>query len=120
MSEQQEKVETIDQYISGFPQNIQELMQQVRQTIRDAAPQAVETISWGMPTFKVKKILVQFAGHKQHLGFYPWPETIEAFKDLLSGCKSSKGSIQFPYNKPIPLALISDMVHFRLDALAEK
>ena len=70
-----------------------------------------------MPTFKIKKILVQFAGHKQHLGFYPWPETIEAFKDKLSSHKTSKGGIQFPYNRPIPLELISEMVRFRLKML---
>ncbi|MDD4516153.1 DUF1801 domain-containing protein [Massilibacteroides sp.] len=117
MNEQKPKTETIDQYISEFSEDIQAIMQHVRQTILDAAPEAKETISWGMPTFKVKKILVQFAGHKQHLGFYPWPETIEAFKDKLTSHKTSKGGIQFPYNRPIPLELISEMVRFRLKTL---
>lgn len=108
------EIETIDRYIAGFPQNVREIMQQVRQAIQDAAPMATETISWQMPTFKVKKILVHFAGHKNHLGLYPGPETIEAFKDKLSDYKTSKGGIQFPYNKPIPLELIAEMVQFRL------
>jgi uncharacterized protein YdhG (YjbR/CyaY superfamily) len=120
MNEQQDKIETIEQYISGFPKDVQELMQQVRRTILSIAPEAKEGISWGMPTFKLTKILVQFAGHKQHLGFYPWPETIKAFNDKLSGYKTSKGGVQFPYDKPIPLDLISDMVHFRLNVLTEK
>lgn len=120
MNEQQGKIETIEQYISGFPKDVQELMQQVRRTILSIAPEAKEGISWGMPTFKVEKILVQFAGHKQHLGFYPWPETIEAFKDKLFDYKTSKGGIQFPYDKSIPLDLISDMVYFRLQELVKK
>lgn len=117
MSEQPDKITTIDQYIAGFPQEQQEIMQQVRRTILDVAPQAVETISWGMPTFKVKKILVQFAGHTRHIGFYPWPETIEAFADRLSDYKTSKGGIQFPYDKPVPFELIAEMVRFRLKVL---
>lgn len=120
MSGQENKIETIDQYIESYPPEVQKIMQQVRQTILDAAPRSAETISWKMPTFKVKKILVQFAGHKNHLGFYPWPETIEAFNERLSGYKTSKGGIQFPYNSPIPLELISDMVQFRLSMLIEK
>lgn len=119
MNEQQNKIETIDQYIADFPKEVQKMMQQVRQSILSMAPQAEETISWGMPTFKTKKILVQFAGHKNHLGFYPWPETIEAFKEKLSDYKTSKGGIQFPYNKPIPLELISNMVRLRLKTLHE-
>lgn len=114
MEEQQRKIETIDQYISGFPQEIQVIMQQVRQTVLDAAPQAKESISWKMPTFKMKTILVQFAGHKQHLGFYPWPETIERFKNELSDYKTSKGGVQFPYNKQIPYDLIKRMVEYNV------
>lgn len=118
--DKQHKTETIEQYIAGFPEDIQDIMQLVRQTIQAAAPQAEESISWEMPTFKVGKILVQFAGHKNHLGFYSWPETIETFKEKLSGYKTTKGGIQFPYNKPVPLKLIAEMVAFRLKILTEK
>lgn len=120
METPQEKIETIDQYIQGFPKDIQSIMLQVRHTIRTAAPEAKETISWGMPTFRMKKILVHFAGHNHHLGFYPWPETIEVFKERLTGYKTSKGAIQFPYNQPIPLGLITDMVLYRLERLNDK
>lgn len=120
METPQEKIETIDQYIHGFPEEIQQIMDQVRHTIRTAAPEAKEKISWGMPTFVMKKNLVHFAAHNHHLGFYPAPETIEAFQDRLTGYKTSKGAIQFPYKLPIPLDLITDMVLFRLEWLNEK
>ena len=117
MSEHKSTVETIDQYISLFPGHIKEMMQQLRQVIKETAPRATETISWEMPTFKVKRILVQFAGHNRHIGFYPQPEAIEAFKDKLSAYKTTKGGIQFPYEQELPVELISDIVRFRLQLL---
>lgn len=117
MSEQKSTVETIDQYISLFPDHIKEMMQQLRQIIKETAPQASETISWEMPTFKVKRILVQFAGHNRHIGFYPQPEAIEAFKSRLSAYKTTKGGIQFPYDQELPVELISEIVRYRLQLL---
>jgi len=110
----------IDDYISGFPLEIQERMNSVRKTIRENAPEATEGISWGMPTFKIKKILVQFAGFKNHLGFFPFPETIEHFRDELTSYRTSKGGIQFPYNKPVPYDLIKRITCYNRDKLVGK
>jgi uncharacterized protein YdhG (YjbR/CyaY superfamily) len=104
----------IDEYIAGFPPDVQAILQQVRMTIRAAAPDAEETISYQMPTFTLKGILVHFAGHKNHIGFYPTPSGIEKFKDELSAYKGAKGSVQFPLDKPIPLDLIAEIVRFRV------
>ena len=112
--------ENIDAYIGGFPLEIQSIMNEVRKTIRDTAPDATEGISWAMPTFKIKKILVQFAGFKNHLGFYPYPETIAHFQDELTSYHTSKGGIQFPYNKPIPFDLIKRIVSYNRDKLIGK
>lgn len=105
---------TIDEYIAGFPSEVQEILAQVRQTIRAAAPDAVETIKYQIPTFTLKGNLVHFAAYKNHIGFYPTPSGIEAFKDALSAYQGAKGSVQFPLDKPIPLALISEIVKFRV------
>jgi len=108
------KASSIDEYISGFPETTQKLLEQVRAVIRAAAPQAVETISYGMPAFKQKKVLVYFAGHTSHIGFYPTGSGIRAFEKELTGYKWSKGAVQFPMNKPIPLDLITRMVQYRV------
>lgn len=107
----------IDTYISEFPLEIQATMNEVRNVIKEIAPEATESISWAMPTFKIKKILVQFAGFKNHLGFYPYPETIEYFRDELTSYHTSKGGIQFPYNKPVPFDLIKRIVSYNRDKL---
>jgi len=107
-------VQDIDQYIASCPQNLQQLLQEVRLNIRAAAPQAAEAIKYGMPTFTLHGNLVHFAACKNHLGFYPTPSAIMAFSDELSGYKVSKGAIQFPYSSPIPFPLISRMVEFRV------
>lgn len=112
--------ENIDVYIAAFPLEVQSAMNEVRQVIREVAPEATEGISWAMPTFKIKKILVQFAGFKNHLGFYPYPETIEHFRDELTSYHTSKGGIQFPYNKPIPFDLIKRIVGYNRDKLTGK
>ena len=107
-------VKDIDQYKASSPQNLQQLLQDVRQTIHHAAPQAGEAIKYGMPTFTFNGNLVHFAACKGHLGFYPTPSAILAFADELSPYKVSKGAVQFPYAAPIPHPLISRMVEFRV------
>lgn len=110
----------IDQYISIFPEDIQEILQEIRSTIQQAAPGAEETISYQMPTFKLKGNLVHFAAYKKHIGFYPAPSGIERFKNRLTDYETSKGAIRFPLDKPIPLDLISDIVAFRVTENLEK
>jgi len=105
---------TIDDYINSFPKDIQELLKQIRLTIKNAAPEAIETINYKMPTFQFNGNLVHFAAYKQHIGFYPAPSGIEAFKKDLSEYKWAKGSVQFPLDKPIPLDLIAEIVKFRV------
>ncbi|MHB1455983.1 MAG: iron chaperone [Armatimonadota bacterium] len=110
-----EKPETIDEYISAFPEYIQVILEKIRQTIRGKASDTVESISYGMPVFKLDgKPLVYFAAWKNHIGFYPTPSGTEAFKEALSAYKSSKGAVQFPLNKPIPYDLIEKIVLFRM------
>lgn len=105
---------TIDDYIAGFSPEVQEIMEEVRKTIRAAAPGAAETISYGIPTFKLNGNLVHFAAFKNHLGFYPAPSGIARFKKELAGYESAKGSVQFPLSRPIPLTLIAKIVKFRV------
>jgi uncharacterized protein YdhG (YjbR/CyaY superfamily) len=105
---------TIDGYIAGFSPDVQEILQKIRATIRKAAPQAEETISYQMPTFVLHGNLVHFAAFKNHIGFYPVPTGIEAFKKELSAYETGKGSVQFPLDKPIPYGLISKIVKFRV------
>lgn len=104
----------LDRYISGFPEPVQQIMQKVRETIRLAAPEASETIKWRMPTFVQGRNLVHFAGHLHHLGFYPGPRAIQVFEKELSSYSTSKGAIQFPYDRPVPLELIDRIVKFRV------
>lgn len=110
----------MDEYIAGFPPDVQAILQEVRATIRKAAPQAKETISYQMPTFTLNGNLVHFAGFKNHIGFYPVPSGIEAFKDDLSGYVQGKGSVQFPLDKPIPYDLIRRIVEFRVKENLQK
>lgn len=105
---------TIDEYIAGFPDEVQQVLQQIRLTIGSAAPDAQEAISYQMPTFKLHGNLVHFAAHKKHIGFYPAPSGIEAFKDELAPYASSKGAVQFPLDQPIPYDLIRNIVTFRV------
>ncbi|MFD2583119.1 iron chaperone [Pedobacter vanadiisoli] len=117
---EQPKPENIDQYIANFPVATQKLLQQVRETIHLAVPQAKEVISYGMPAFKQKGILVYFAGYAKHIGFYPTGSGIEAFKDEFSGYKWSKGAVQFPLNKPLPLELIKRITQFKAERDLQK
>lgn len=104
----------IDIYISGFPVNVQEMLQLIRETIKKSAPEAEEIISYTMPSYRLNGLLVHFAGYKGHIGFYPAASGIEAFKKELSVYKGAKGSVQFPLDKPLPLDLISQIVKFRV------
>lgn len=106
---------TIDEYIDTFPESTRKILQEVRATIRAAAPQAEEKISYQMPTFFLNGNLVHFAAFKNHIGFYPAPQGIEEFKDELSQYKGAKGSVQFPIDKPMPLDLIRRIVLFRVE-----
>lgn len=106
---------TIDAYIAAFPEDIQERLQAIRATIRAAAPEATEAISYGMPTFRLYGNLVHFAAFKNHIGFYPAPSGIENFKEQLVSYKTSKGALQFPLDRPIPHELVAEIVRFRVD-----
>ncbi len=105
---------TIDEYIKSFPKDIQTILVEMRRTIKKAAPEAIEAISYQMPTFKLNGNLVHFAAFKNHIGFYPVPSGIEAFKEELSPYISGKGSAQFPLDKPIPYELVEKIVAFRV------
>lgn len=105
---------TIDEYIRTFPRDVQGILEKMRQTIRKAVPEATEAISYQMPTIKLNgKNLVHFAAFKNHIGFYPIPSGIEAFKKELSPYKQGKGSVQFPIDRPIPYDLVKKIVIFR-------
>ncbi len=104
-----EAPKTIDQYIALQPENIQPFLQQVRDTIRAVLPDAQERISWSMPTFWNKHNIIHFAAFKKHLGIYPGAEAMIHFADRFKGYKTSKGAVQFPYEKPLPLLLIAEM-----------
>ena len=111
---------TIDEYIADFPQDIQEILEKIRMTIREAAPEAEETIKYRIPTFTLKGNLVHFAAFKKHIGFYPEPTGMEAFKDELSVYEGAKGSVQFPLDQPIPYDLIGRIVAFRVKENLER
>jgi len=105
----------IDEYIAGFPHEVQEILEKIRLTIRKAAPDAEETISYLIPTFTLKgKYLVYFAAYKKHIGLYPVPTGTEKFKQELSAYRAGKGSVRFLLAKPIPFRLISQIVKFRM------
>ena len=104
----------IDAYIAGFPAEVQEILQRVRAVIRKAAPAAQEAMKYGIPTLVLNGNLIHFAGFKSHIGLYPTPSGIVAFKKELAGYASSKGAVQFPLDKPIPYALIEKITKFRV------
>ena len=115
-----EKSRTIDEYINTFPVEVQAILQKMRETIHRAAPEAVEAISYQIPTFKLKGNLVHFAAFKHHIGFYPTSSGIEAFREELSSYKGAKGSVQFPLDKPIPYDLVGRIVAFRVQENLKK
>ena len=111
---------TIDQYITSFPPDVQKILQEVRTRIRKAAPDAEEAMKYGIPTFVQGQNLVHFGGFTTHLGFYPSPSGIEAFKKELSAYEGAKGSVQFPLDRPMPLGLIERIVAFRVQEVRQK
>ena len=113
MNETKKQFKTIDEYIKTFPGDVQSILEKMRQTIRKAAPEAEEAISYQIPTFKLKGNLVYFAAFKNHIGFYPTSTGIEAFKKELAPYKGAKGSVRFPIVKSIPYDLVKKIVIFR-------
>jgi uncharacterized protein YdhG (YjbR/CyaY superfamily) len=111
----------IDEYIAGFPNNVQEILERIRMTIRKAAPGAEETISYQIPTFTLKgKYLVYFAAYKKHIGLYPAPRGVQKFDKELSAYEGGKGTVRFPFDKPIPFGLIGRIVKFRVKKNLER
>ncbi|MGB4850287.1 MAG: DUF1801 domain-containing protein [Saprospiraceae bacterium] len=110
----------IDEYNASFPKEVQVLLEKMRSTIHKAAPKAEEIISYSMPAFKLNGLLVWYAAHTHHIGFYPRVSAMEAFKKELNPYKSAKGSVQFPFDKPLPVSLIAKMVKFRVKENLEK
>jgi uncharacterized protein YdhG (YjbR/CyaY superfamily) len=115
-----EQAKNIDEYIARYPADVQELLQTIRATIQTAAPDAKEAIKYAIPTFILNGNLVHFGGYKSHIGFYPAPIGIEAFKEETAKYETGKGTLQFPIDKPLPLELISRIVKFRVEKNLEK
>ena len=113
-------IKTIDEYIAQFPKEVQLLLEKMRAIIHKAAPKAEEAMAYGIPTFKLNGNLVHFGGYKSHIGFYPAPSGIEAFKKELAKYEGSKGTIRFPLDKPLPATLITQVVKFRVAKNLEK
>lgn len=105
---------TIDEYINTFPEDVRRILNELRQTIKEAAPEAEETINYQMPTFTLNGNLVHFAAFENHIGFHPTPTGIEAFREELSNYKGAKGSVQFPIHEPLPFSLIRKIVEYRV------
>jgi uncharacterized protein YdhG (YjbR/CyaY superfamily) len=114
------RANNIDEYIAGFPKDVQDILQKIRGIIRKAAPDAEEAIKYQIPTFVLNGNLVHFAAFQKHIGFYPTPSGIDQFKDELSVYKSAKGSVQFPLDAPIPFSLITKIVKIRVKEAREK
>ncbi|MBI1933336.1 MAG: DUF1801 domain-containing protein [Ignavibacteriales bacterium] len=114
------KFKNIDEYIETFPKNIQIILNEIRKVILLAAPNAEEKISYNMPTFFLNRNLVHFAGYKNHVGFYPTPSGIVNFAEELKSYKTSKGAIQFPIDKPLPVKTITKIVKFRVKENSSK
>ncbi len=114
MPTQQLPLTPLDAYIAHYPAEVQARLQKLRATIRKAAPEAEETINYGVPTFTLHGNLVHFAAYAHHIGFYPTPSGIEQFKKELSVYKGAKGSVQFPLDQPLPYGLITKIVKFRV------
>ena len=112
---------TVDEYIATFPKNVQDILEKLRGVIKKSAPLAEETISYGMPAFKLNGILVYFAAYENHIGFYPTSSGIVAFKKELSAFKHAKGSVQFPIDRPLPFDIVRKIVQYRVkENLAKK
>ena len=115
MDKSRKQFETIDEYIAAFPRDVQAILEELRRTIRDEAPDAEETISYGIPTFDLNgRHLVHFAAYKNHVGFYPTSSGINAFRKELSNYEVSKGTVRFPIGEPIPFDLVKKIVRYRV------
>jgi len=112
--------QSIDDYIASFPDDVQTKLREMRALIRAAAPEATEKISYQMPTFDLHGNLVHFAAHRSHIGLYPAPTGIEAFKEAFAPYKTSKGAVQFPLDQPLPADLIARVVKFRVGENQQK
>ena len=120
MGETTIKNETIDAYISSYDEVVQPILKELRRVTKEEAPDATEKISYQMPTFYLNGNLVHFAVQKNHIGFYPAPSGVAAFKEELTEYKTSKGAIQFPLTKPIPYELVRRIVRFRVEEAKQK
>ena len=120
MKADSKKYKTVDEYISDFPAATKSMLKDLRKIIKQAAPQAEEIISYNMPAYKLQGVLVYYAGYNAHIGFYPTGSGIASFQKKLSAYKTSKGTVQFPLDQPLPLDLISQMVKFRVKENLEK
>ena len=114
------KPQSVDEYIASFPIQTQLLLNQLREVIKKTAPKAEEVISYSMPAYKQQGVLVYFAGYKNHIGFYPTALPIKIFKEDLTKYKTSKGAIQFPLNKSLPIGLIKKIIKFKIKQNLEK
>ena len=115
MAKSKKMFKTVDEYIAKFPRHVQNTLEELRQAIRESAPEAEEVISYRMPAFKLNGLLVWFAAFKNHIGFYPKTSAIEAFKEELSDYEVSKGTVRFPLDKPIPFILVKKIVTYRVE-----
>jgi uncharacterized protein YdhG (YjbR/CyaY superfamily) len=122
MAKSKKQLKTIDEYIAAFPKEVQDVLEKIRSAIRESAPKAEEAISYGIPAFRLNgsRGSVYFAGWKNHIGFYPTPSGIEAFKKELAPFKQEKGSVQFPLDKPIPYDLVKKIVRYKVTENLEK
>jgi uncharacterized protein YdhG (YjbR/CyaY superfamily) len=122
MAKSKKQLKTIDEYIATFPKEVQDVLEKIRSAITESAPEAEEAISYGIPAFRLNgsRGSVYFAGWKNHIGFYPTPSGIEAFKKELAPFKQEKGSVQFPLDKPIPYDLVKKIVRYRVTENLEK
>jgi uncharacterized protein YdhG (YjbR/CyaY superfamily) len=122
MAKSKMQLKTIDEYIATFLKEVQDVLEKIRSAIRESAPEAEEAISYGIPAFRLNgsRDSVYFAGWKNHIGFYPTPSGIEAFKKELAPFKQEKGSVQFPLDKPIPYDLVKKIVRYRVTENLEK
>ena len=120
MDASSKQFKTMDEYINTFPEDVRTILNEFRQTIKEAAPEAQETINYQMPTFTLHGNLVHFGAFKDHIGFYPTTTGIEAFKKELAPYKGAKGSVQFPIDQPLPLPLIRRIVEYRVKENVER
>ena len=120
MTDSKRQFKSMDEYINSFPAGVQRILNELRQTIKEVAPEAEETINYAIPTFTLHGNLVHFAAFENHIGFYPTPSGMEAFKKELSSYKGAKGSVQFPTDQPLPLPLIRRIVEFRVKENLER